>query len=211
LFDLDGTLLDTAPDMGAALNRLRVEQNLPPLAHPVIRNHVSHGAAGLVRLGFPGVSATVHADLVARFLVLYQDAFVHATKPFDDMLGVLDALEHAGIRWGVVTNKPARFTEPLLLALELATRAHVVVCGDTLTERKPSPAPLLHAAERMEVPSARCIYVGDALRDMQAARAAGMLAIGARFGYIDPAELPHEWPADGWIDSPTGLLEWIER
>jgi len=211
LFDLDGTLLDTAPDMGAVLNQLRLEQNLPPLPHSTIRNQVSHGASGLVRLGFPGLSSAAHAELVARFLVLYQDGLAHATKPFDQMLIVLDALEKAGVRWGVVTNKPARFTEPLLVALELAVRAHVVVCGDTLSERKPSPAPLLHAAERMSVPSARCMYVGDALRDMQAARAAGMLAIGARFGYIDPAELPHEWPTDGWIDSPTDLLGWIEH
>jgi phosphoglycolate phosphatase len=211
LFDLDGTLLDTAPDMGAALNQLRLEHNLAPLPQSTIRIHVSHGASGLVRLGFPGSSTAMHAELVARFLVLYQERLAHATRPFDEVPVLLDALEAAGIRWGVVTNKPARFTDPLLLALELDTRAHVVVSGDTLPERKPSPAPLLYAAQRMKVLSAHCMYVGDALRDMQAARAAGMLAIGARFGYIDPAELPDEWPADGWIESPIGLLEWIER
>jgi phosphoglycolate phosphatase len=211
LFDLDGTLLDTAPDLGAALNQLRLERNLEPLPYLTMRTRVSHGASDLVRLGFPDSSSAMHAELVARFLVLYQNRLAHATRPFDEVLALLDALEDGGIRWGIVTNKPARFTDPLLLALELGARAQVVVSGDTLPERKPSPVPLLYAAERMNVPAAHCMYVGDALRDMQAARAAGMLAIGARFGYIDPAELPHEWPVDGWIESPIGLLEWVER
>jgi len=211
MFDLDGTLLDTAPDMGAVLNQLRVQESLDSLPAETIRPHVSHGAGGLVRLGFPGISDSTHAALVARFLVLYQDRLAHATRPFDEVLELLDALEARRIPWGVVTNKPSRFTEPLLLALGLTARAHVVVSGDTLPQRKPSPAPLLYAAELMKVPAARCVYVGDALRDMQAARAAGMFAIGARFGYIDPAEQPQEWPADGWVDSPLGLLEWLDR
>ncbi len=210
LFDLDGTLLDTAPDMGEALNQLRTEHDLAPLPHSTIRNQVSHGAAGLVRLGFPDASKPVQTSLVERFLALYRDRVAHGTRPFDEVRELLDALESESKPWGIVTNKPSWLTEPLLLSLGLMQRARVLVCGDTLPERKPSPEPLLHAAARMEVPARRCIYVGDALRDMQAARSADMLAIGARFGYIDPAEKPEEWPVDGWIESPIRLLEWIQ-
>ena len=211
LFDLDGTLLDTAPDMGGALNELLAEQGLEPLPHATIRGHVSRGAAALVRLGFPSRAAAEQALLMERFLALYRNRVARETQPFEETLTVLDRLERWELPWGIVTNKPTWLTEPLLLALGLSKRARAVVCGDTLPERKPSPLPLLHAAGRMQVASDRCVYVGDDLRDMQAARAAGMLAIGARFGYIDSAEKTDEWPADGWIDSPLRLLDWIER
>ncbi len=211
LFDLDGTLLDTAPDMGGALNELLIEQGLEHLPEAMIRCHVSRGAAAMVRLGFPSLTAADQAPLIERFLVLYRNRLARATQPFDEVLDVLDSLEQQGLPWGIVTNKSAWLTEPLLLEMGLSTRARVVVCGDTLPERKPSPMPLLHAAGRMNVAPERCVYVGDDLRDMQAARAAGMLAIGARFGYIDAAENIDEWPADGWIGSPLQLLEWMPQ
>lgn len=211
LFDLDGTLLDTAPDMGGALNELRNEQGLEHLPHAKIRCHVSRGAPAMVKLGFPELPAAEQAPLIERFLVLYRNRLTRATQPFDEVLAVLDSLEQWGLPWGVVTNKSTWLTEPLLLEMGLSKRARVVVCGDTLPERKPSPMPLLHAAGRMEISPERCVYVGDDLRDMQAARAAGMLAIGARFGYIDAAEKIEEWPADGWIGSPLQLLEWIPQ
>jgi phosphoglycolate phosphatase len=207
LFDLDGTLLDTAPDMGGALNELRVEQGLEPLSAATIRGHVSRGAAALVRLGFPGLSEAERAVRVERFLTLYRNRVSLETRPFPEVPAVLDRLEARGMPWGIVTNKPTWLTDPLLLALGLSRRARVVVCGDTLPERKPSPLPLLHAAARLEIAPDRCIYVGDDLRDMQAARAAGMPGIGARFGYIDSAEKLDEWPADGWIDSPMQVLD----
>lgn len=211
LFDLDGTLLDTAPDMGGALNELRAEQGLEPLPQATLRGHVSRGAAALVRLGFPARAASEQALLVERFLALYRNRVARDTRPFDEIPEVLARLESWELPWGIVTNKPTWLTEPLLLALGLSGRAHAVVCGDTLPERKPSPLPLLHAAGRMQVAADQCVYVGDDLRDMQAARAAGMLGIGARFGYIDSAEKPDEWPADGWIDSPLRLLDWVGR
>jgi N-acetyl-D-muramate 6-phosphate phosphatase len=211
LFDLDGTLLDTAPDMGGALNELRIEQGLEPLPPAMIRGHVSRGALALVRLGFPGLSETERALRVERFLTLYRNRVSLETRPFPEVPAVLERLEAVGMPWGIVTNKPTWLTEPLLLALRLSHRARVVVCGDTLPERKPSPLPLLHAAARMEVTPDRCIYVGDDLRDMQAARAAGMPGICARFGYIDSTEKPDEWPADGWIDSPLQVLELLAR
>jgi N-acetyl-D-muramate 6-phosphate phosphatase len=209
LFDLDGTLLDTAPDMGGALNELRIEQGLEDLPEAMIRCHVSRGAAALVRLGFPHLTPAEQASRVERFLVLYRNRLARMTQPFDEMLAVLNSLEERGLPWGIVTNKPTWLTEPLLRELGLSTRPRVVVCGDSLPERKPSPMPLLHAAGCMDLAPERCVYVGDDLRDMQAARAAGMLAIGARFGYIDSATKIDEWPADGWISSPLQLLEWL--
>jgi N-acetyl-D-muramate 6-phosphate phosphatase len=211
LFDLDGTLLDTAPDMGGALNELRIEQGLEDLPEAMIRCHVSRGAAALVRLGFPHLTPAEQASRVERFLVLYRNRLARMTQPFDEMLAVLSSLEEQGLPWGIVTNKPTWLTEPLLRELGLSTRPRVVVCGDSLPERKPSPMPLLHAAGRMDLAPERCVYVGDDLRDMQAARAAGMLAIGARFGYIDSATKIDEWPADGWISSPLQLLEWLPQ
>ncbi len=211
LFDLDGTLLDTAPDMGGALNELRGEEGLEPLPHAMIRCHVSRGAGAMVRLGFPDLTPAEQAPLIERFLALYSKRLARTTQPFDEVLAVLDSLERRGLPWGIVTNKSTWLTEPLLLEMGLSTRARVVVCGDTLPERKPSPMPLLHAAGRMDVAPEHGVYVGDDLRDMQAARAAGMLAIGARFGYIDAAVDVEEWPADGWIGSPLQLLEWIAQ
>jgi len=211
LFDLDGTLLDTAPDMGGALNELRIEQGVEPLSDAMIRCHVSRGAAALVRLGFSDLPPAEQAPLVERFLVLYRNRLARLTQPFDEVLAVLGSIEERGLPWGIVTNKPTWLTGPLLLELGLSTRPRVVVCGDSLPERKPSPMPLLHAAGCMDVAPERCVYVGDDLRDMQAARAAGMLAIGARFGYIDDAAKIDEWPADGWIGSPSQLLEWIPQ
>jgi N-acetyl-D-muramate 6-phosphate phosphatase len=211
LFDLDGTLLDTAPDMGGALNELRIEQGLEDLPEAMIRCHVSRGAAALVRLGFPDPTPAEQVSRVERFLVLYRNRLARMTQPFDEMLAVLSSLEERGLPWGIVTNKPTWLTEPLLRELGLSTRPRVVVCGDSLPERKPSPMPLLHAAGRMDLAPERCVYVGDDLRDMQAARAAGMLAIGARFGYIDSATKIDEWPADGWISSPLQLLEWLPQ
>jgi N-acetyl-D-muramate 6-phosphate phosphatase len=211
LFDLDGTLLDTAPDMGGALNELRIEQGLEDLPEAMIRCHVSRGAAALVRLGFPHLTPAEQVSRVERFLVLYRNRLARMTQPFDEMLAVLNSLEERGLPWGIVTNKPTWLTEPLLRELGLSTRPRVVVCGDSLPERKPSPMPLLHAAGCMDLAPERCVYVGDDLRDMQAARAAGMLAIGARFGYIDAAANVEEWPADGWIASPLQLLEWIPQ
>jgi len=211
LFDLDGTLLDTALDMGAALNELLVQLGLAPLPQSSIRPHVSHGSAGLIRLAF-GVRAQAEADaLAARFLALYAKRLAVETCLFPEMPEVLDELERRGVHWGIVTNKPAWLTDPLVSSLGLAQRARVVVSGDTLAQRKPSAMPLLHAAERMQVRPAECIYVGDAERDMQAANAAGMFALGARFGYIASTDATERWPAQGWIDSPVDLLEWLPR
>jgi phosphoglycolate phosphatase len=210
LFDLDGTLLDTAPDMGGALNALLIEQGRDALSHETIRPHVSRGARALVRLGFGDPPEAIFAERVARFLAIYRDRVALETRPFAQIPSLLDALEQRRITWGIVTNKPSRLTQPLLEALGMTTRPRVVVSGDTFPERKPSPLPLLQAALQLGVPPQNCIFLGDAECDMQAARAAQMFALGARYGYIASADAPEQWPVDAWIDSPRELLDWIE-
>jgi N-acetyl-D-muramate 6-phosphate phosphatase len=209
LFDLDGTLLDTAPDLGATLNALLLEHGLPILPHERIRPHVSRGSRALVTLGFGAASPAEHAPRIERFLALYSQRLAVDTRPFQGVLPLLAALESQAIPWGIVTNKPGWLAEPLLRTLDLLGRAKVLVCGDTLPERKPSPLPLLHASEKLGVPPSACIFVGDAELDMLAARAAGMPAIAARYGYFGPADSPERWPTDAWIDSPLELLEWL--
>ena len=172
LLDLDGTLLDTAPDMGGALNRLRLEWGLDPLPHSTIRPVVSHGAMRLVKLGFPDAAGEHFEQLRLRFLDLYAQNLAEHTRPFPGIEPVLDELERRGVPWGVVTNKPAWLTDPLMAALGLDRRAGCVVSGDTVAERKPHPLPLLHAAGLVGVAPERCVYVGDAERDIQAGRAA---------------------------------------
>ena len=209
LFDLDGTLLDTAPDMAAALNALRTEQHQEPIEFVRIRPQVSNGAAAVVRVGFPDADATQAEQLRIRYLEIYASALADQTRLFRGFDDVLATLEEHGIPWGVVTNKPARLSEPLLAALNLSTRMACLISGDTIAERKPHPAPLRLAAERIGIPAEHCLYLGDALRDVQAAIAAGMLPLGARFGYLDTAEDPERWPVAGWIDRPVELLPWL--
>ena len=172
LFDLDGTLLDTAPDMAAALNTLRREEGLEPLAFADIRPLVSNGSTGLLRLSFPQVAGASFEALRERFLDIYRASLAAGTQLFAGMQAVLERLEANHIPWGIVTNKPGWLTEPLLEKLSLRQRAGVVVSGDTLLARKPDPAPLLHAATELGLSPAECIYIGDAERDVLAARAA---------------------------------------
>jgi len=200
LFDLDWTLLDTAPDMGGALNALLLEQGLEALSHSTIRPHGSRGARALVRLGFGNPPDAILAERVARFLAIYGERVARETRPFAEIPFVLDSLEHSGIPWGIVTNKPSRLTQPLLEALGMTSRPRVVVSGDTFPERKPSPMPLLQAAQRLGVAPESCLFLGDAENDMKAARAARMFALGARYGYFAAADAPERWPADAWID-----------
>jgi len=205
LFDLDGTLLDTAPDMAGALNQLRREESLDPLPFEEVRRLVSHGATALVRLAFGEAVEPEFTVLRERFLEIYRGRLSVETQVYEGILEALGRLESDGIAWGIVTNKPGWLTEPLLEQFALRRRARVIVCGDTLAERKPHPAPLLHAAEKLGVTPAQCIYIGDAERDVLAAQAAGMKVFVALFGYIPADERPHEWPASGWLETPQAL------
>jgi phosphoglycolate phosphatase len=209
LLDLDGTLLDTAPDMGGALNLLRVEAGREPLPLAGIRPFVSHGAMRLVSLGFPEASGAEFERLRLRFLELYSQNLALRTALFPGIEPVLDELERLGLPWGVVTNKPGWLTDPLLAALGLDHRASCVVSGDTVAERKPHPLPLLHAAGLVGVAPAHCVYVGDAERDIQAGRAAGMTTVVAAYGYISAEDDPAGWQPTGIIAEPGELLEWV--
>ena len=208
LFDLDGTLIDTAPDMGDALNELLVERGKPVLPAIAIRPHVSNGASALIRLGFGEPGAESFAKLLERFLAIYSTRLTRTSVPFPGVLELLDALERSNTPWGVVTNKAGWLAVPLLQALGLAPRASSILSGDSLAERKPHPRPLLVAAEQMSVTAAECVYLGDAERDMQAARAAGMQAVVARYGYLGTQDPCERWPADAWVDSAVEFTSW---
>ena len=210
LFDLDGTLLDTAPDMVGALNALRAEQSLPPLPYDTIRSVVSHGAARVVKAGFPDANPESALQLQKRFLEIYRGALSRETRLFPGMDEVLDALASWRIKSGIVTNKAAWLTEPLLEELGLRERFACVVSGDTLAERKPHPKPLLHAAALAEVAPSECIYVGDAERDVQAAHAAAMPALVANYGYLRADEDSTLWGGDGYLQRPLDLLDWLK-
>ncbi|MEP7314071.1 MAG: phosphoglycolate phosphatase [Pseudomonadota bacterium] len=209
LFDLDGTLIDTAPDMIAALNQLRAEHDLAPLPYALARAQVSHGSSGLVRLAFPQAQGDGFEQLRARFLSLYNERVALETVLFPGCPELLAILEERGTPWGIVTNKPGFLTAPLLQALQLSQRAGCVVAGDTLPERKPHPAPLLHAAALLGVTPSHCVYIGDAERDIQAARAATMPVLLASYGYLGPDDMPASWGADAELANPLALLAWM--
>ena len=209
LFDLDGTLLDTAPDMAGALNQLLADEGIEALSFECIRPHVSHGALRLVRLAFGETDTQRFEDLRRRFLDFYRAGIATHTRMFDGFEIVLDALEASGMRWGIVTNKPGWLTAPLLQELGLAARSGCVVSGDTLAERKPHPMQLLHAATLLGLEPRECVYMGDAERDVQAARNAGMIPLVAGFGYLGAGEDPGAWRPDAIFGQPTDLLEWL--
>lgn len=207
LFDLDGTLADTAGDLGGALNRLRADRGLAPLPLEVLRPHASAGARGLL-----GAGLDIHPDhpeyeaLRQAFLAAYTQCLSDTTALFDGMPHVLDTLEARGLRWGVVTNKPHRFTVPVMLGLGLAQRAGVVISGDSTAHAKPHPLPLLTACEQLGVPPASALYVGDDLRDIQAAQAAGMPSAAAAWGYLGHDAEITTWRADAICARPQDLL-----
>jgi phosphoglycolate phosphatase len=195
--------------MAGALNRVRVEEGHAPLPFNALRSSVSHGAARLVHLGFPSAEGEEFERLRHRFLHLYSKHLAEDTRLFEGIDRVLDGLERETLPWGIVTNKPGWLTDPLLQALDLTKRAACVVSGDTVAERKPHPLPLLHAARALGVDPARCVYVGDAERDMIAGRAAGMTTVAAAYGYLESNEDPALWLPDGIIDRPERVLDWI--
>ena len=211
LFDLDGTLLDSAPDLGAAAELLRAERGLPPLSLHAYRAHAGSGARGMLRVAFglqPGDEG--YEPLRTAFLDAYQAVMHERTGPFEDVPVLVQRLVGAGLPWGVVTNKAERFALPITRRITLFEAAAAVVCGDTTPHAKPHPAPLLEAGRRLGLPPQACIYVGDDQRDILAGRAAGMRTVAARYGYLGPdADVP-AWGADAIIDSPLQLLKLLE-
>lgn len=211
LFDLDGTLADTAPDLGHALNNLLAEHHQAPLPYEAIRPVASHGAAALIELGF-GIArdSPRFAPLRERFLALYRADLTRETRLFPEMPEVLDAIQARGLNWGIVTNKPAFLTDPLVEQLGIRDDSVCVVSGDTTARRKPHPEPMLHACKLAGSRPEECLYVGDAARDIEAGRAAGMKTLVALFGYIGPQDQPRDWGADGLIRAPRDILDWLD-
>ncbi|MDW7534922.1 MAG: phosphoglycolate phosphatase [Candidatus Nitrotoga sp.] len=212
LFDLDGTFADTAPDLGAALNHLLNLHGLPAMSLEAIRPEVSNGSLSLLKLGFnvePG--APNFTDLRDTFLEYYAAHICTHTTLFPGMAELVEALEGRGLPWGIVTNKPHRFTLPLIQALGYNRRASCLVSGDTCARAKPHPDPLLRASELLKVTPELCLYLGDDRRDAEAAQAARMRYVIARYGYVGPAEDLSGWPAQGCIDSPMQLLEHLTK
>ena len=210
LFDLDGTLADTAPDLAHALNALLREEGKQELPYETIRPEVSHGATALVKLGFGVKQGDPEFErLRQRFLALYAGNLNRHTRPFDGIEPLLRALQQHGINWGIVTNKPAFLTDPLVAGLRLDPAPVCVVSGDTVANRKPHPEPMLHACAAAGSRPEQCLYVGDAERDIQAGKQAGMKTLIALFGYIGRSETPDRWGADGMIRTPIDVLDWI--
>jgi 2-phosphoglycolate phosphatase len=212
LFDLDGTLADTAPDLTHALNCMRAARGLAPVPLEKTRPVTSMGARGLLGAGFD--IAPGHPDFDAmrdEFLDLYARNVCRDTRLFPGMAELLAAIEDRGMRWGVVTNKAERFTHPLLAGLGLTQRAACIVGGDTTPHLKPHPASLLVACERLALPPVDCLYVGDDERDMLAGRAAGMRVVVALYGYLGHGKPPREWDADFRAAEPRDVLEYLAR
>lgn len=205
LFDLDGTLVDTAPDMVAVLTQLQTNRGDVAVAYDLARSSVSNGAAGLIRLAFPDVDDELHQSLYDEYLMLYAESVCEQSCLFPGLESLLDDLDRGQRPWGVVTNKPARLTDPLLSKLNLLERAACAISGDTLPQRKPDPAPMLLASRMLEVAPERVIYVGDAARDIEAGRAAGMTTVAAAYGYITADDDAGRWNADAVVADPAEL------
>lgn len=206
-FDLDGTLVDTAPDLGYALNLQLKKHGKKPLSDAAVRPFASHGSRGLIGLGF-GITPADNHFIAMRdeYLSIYDTVFTRSPVLLPGIAALLEVIESKNLRWGIVTNKPRRFTVPLIESMGLHKRAACVVSGDDAPQPKPSPATLLLACDKVGVKPENCIYVGDAERDIQAGKAAGMKTVVALFGYIDVTDKPQAWGADALIQSPVELL-----
>lgn len=210
LFDLDGTLVDSAPDLAGAANELRQAHGLPDLPFEALRPMVGSGARGMLDAAFGLGPGDVRFDaLRTDFLNRYEARILRETRVFAGMEPVLRALEQRGLRWGIVTNKIARFSVPLVEGLSLMSRCAVLISGDSTAHAKPHPAPLLEAARRLELQPQRCIYVGDDRRDVEAGRAACMPTLAAAWGYLGRGESVHDWNADAVLQHPEELLKWL--
>lgn len=210
LFDLDGTLVDSAPDLAGAANDLRDAHGLPPLPFNALRPMVGSGARGMLDAAFGIAPDDARFDaLRSEFLGLYERRILRETRVFERMEPVLWALEQRGLPWGIVTNKVARFSVPLVEGLGLMSRCAVLISGDTTAHAKPHPAPLLEAARRLGMDARHCVYVGDDRRDVEAGRSAHMRTLAAAWGYLGRGESAHEWSAQSVLEQPEALLIWL--
>ena len=211
LFDLDGTLIDSAPDLGAAADKMRTNRGLPSLDQGQYRPMAGAGARGMLGVAFN--ITPEHADfdvLREEFFQLYEARMTELTYAFDGVAQMLLKLDQAQLKWGIVTNKSMRFTDPLVRAMPVLADAQVVISGDTTAHAKPHPEPLLEAARRIGVAPERCVYVGDDKRDIDAARAAGMCSLAAAYGYLGVHDIS-SWGADAVLQQPQDLIKWLDN
>ena len=211
LFDLDGTLVNTAPDMVHVLTTMQSRRGHPVSEYEAARNNVSNGALGLLRMGFPDADDEMLNGMIGEFLSDYRQHLCVDSAIFPPLDVFLQEMSNANVRWGVVTNKPTKMTIPLMEALQIQQSAGCIVCGDTLPERKPHPAPMLHAANLINVDPARIIYVGDASRDIDAGKAAGMMTVSVGYGYITPDDDPESWGADFYAADTIALVDLLKE
>lgn len=211
LFDLDGTLLDTAPDLGAAVNHVLVQEGFAPLSEAVIRQTTSHGALGLLRAGLGDelLEELGASRLRTALLDYYAAHLCLGTRPFGGMVELVHWLEEQAMPWGIVTNKPGFLTDPLLAQLPELKGCAVAVSADTLPVRKPDPAPMFYACDKLGVAPAHTLYVGDHVRDIEAGRNAGMVTAVAGWGYLDEHDDPALWQADLHFDTVQALHHWL--
>jgi len=212
LFDLDGTLIDTARDMARALNQLMDEENLARLDYDLIRSEVSHGARAMIVLAFDDPEGSDNFErLRQRFLDIYMENIHVETSLFPGMDEILTTLESRNVPWGIVTNKPSWLTLPLLESMQLKDRAASIVCADTAGVSKPDPKPMLDACIEVSADPKDVMYVGDDQRDVEAAHNAGMPCIAMRCGYIRRGHNPDDWGAEIVMDTTAELLQWVEQ
>ncbi|WP_363331495.1 HAD-IA family hydrolase [Methylobacter sp.] len=209
LFDLDGTLVDTAPDLISCLNRALNVHGFDIVAPEIIKPFISYGATAMINASQPSINDRLKADILETMLALYQNNIAEHTVFFSGMVDTLAAIEAQGLKWGVVTNKRERFTNPLMDALKLTERAACIVSGDTTANSKPHPEPMLAACKQADVDPQECVYIGDAQHDIVAGKNAQMKTLAALYGYINPGDTPEMWGADALIESPDQISTWI--
>ena len=210
LFDLDGTLLNTAPDLTTALNKALTHFNFPEVSINAITPYISYGAAVMIDTALEqDVSVAIKANILEWLLNYYENHIADDTELYTGMPELLETLENRGIPWGVVTNKRERMTHPLMQALDLTKRSACIICGDTTAHSKPHPEPMLTACRQIQVPPEACLYIGDAQHDISAGKAANMKTLAATWGYLKPDDKPQDWGADALIDHPNEILDWI--
>ncbi|WP_305907268.1 HAD-IA family hydrolase [Methylomarinum sp. Ch1-1] len=210
LFDLDGTLVDTAPDLVACLNRAIGKHGYPSFEVEQIRAYISYGAAAMIAWATKGAGEDLQKQMLTDMLNDYQNNLVAHSRFFAGMPEALSFIENQGLKWGVVTNKRERFTLPLMTALKLTERAACIVSGDTTANSKPHPEPMLAACRQANVKPENCVYIGDAAHDITAGKCANMKTLAALYGYLKNDDQPDAWGADGLISSPEQLTSWIQ-
>lgn len=210
LFDLDGTLVDTAPDLIASLNTVLAKQGIQPIEFKTAKSYISYGAMAMINHAITDADEQLKKNLLDEMLSLYQENIAIHSRLFDGMLECLIGIEALDLKWGVVTNKRKRFTIPLMNALNLSSRAVCMISGDTTPYAKPHPEPMLVACQQAKVQPENCVYIGDAAHDITAGKAVNMKTLVAVYGYLNTDDQPQNWGADALIEHPQHLLPWIK-